>query len=249
MPPHAALFSHDFIDEPHSSIEVETNAEDGKLVVSKIIVVELLSSSIVDDDDDDDDDDIVLNPHTLIKEKPPGIEEEYYDNFSEHFIDACGACSSTMGLPTTPKPRKSALKNPCKSSTASLSRSRTVSFDSLKIREYSLTLGDHPSASSGPPMTLDWSPVGKEKVISLEKYERARQPRRSRKALKMSYQKREAVLEQQGFTMDELKVAWEESLKIRKQRHETIIQGAFSTWVEEACQSAARKFWRTLYME
>ena len=250
MPPHAALFAHDFVDEPHSSIEVVTNAEDGKLVVSKIVVVETPSLSIVDEyDDDDDDDDIVLNPHPLVKQRPLGREENYYDNISDHVMNACGACPSTMGLPAPAKPRKSALKKPRTGIMAKSQMSRNVSFDALKIREYSLTLGDHPSACTGPPMTLDWSPMGKEKVISLDKYERARQPRRSRKALKMSYQKREAVLEQQGFTMDEVKVAWEESLKVRKQRRETIIQGAFSTKVEEACQSAARKFWRTLNLE
>ena len=246
MPPHAAAFSDHAIDEAQCSIEVET---DGKFVVSKIIVVGPNQASVVLPpyhsavaDDDDDEDNIVLNPITLGRQLESQEEAYFYETLSDNLMNACTACTSSK---PEVKPRKSALKKPS-STFKSSSQDRTVGFNALKIREYALTLGDHPSASSGPPMTLDWTPTGEEKIISVDQYEQGRQPRRSRRALKMSYQKREAVLEAQGFTMDQVRLAWEESLKVRKQRHETILQGAFSTKVEEACQSAARKFWRTL---
>lgn len=237
MPPHASsqAASDDHIDEMHSSIEVETNAmRNGKIVVSKIVVIEPKRPKLSAYGSQDDDDDIVLAQRQ---------EYDFYGEISDNFMNACGACSPLMLA--TKMPKKSALKKapgPCNAA-------RSVSFNSLNIREYGLTLGDHPSASSGPPMTLDWTPTGEEKIISVDQYERARQPRRSRRALKMSYQAREAVLEEQGFTMDQVKGAWEESLKIRKQRHETITQGPLSMKLEEACQSAARKFWRTVNLE
>lgn len=246
MPPHASYQapSDDLIDEMHSSIEVETNAMgNGKIIVSKIVVYEPISRNLSLFDDDEFEDDIVVaqrNEQDLYERQ----EYDFYGEMSDNFMNACGVCSTED--PKTKMPRKSALK---KTPNSSNNSERSVAFNSLKIREYGLTLGDHPSASSGPPMTLDWTPTGEEKVISVDQYERGRQPRRSRKALRMSYQTREAVLEEQGFTMDQVMKAWEESLKIRKQRHETITQSPLSMKMEEACQSAARKFWRTVTLD
>lgn len=43
-----------------------------------------------------------------------------------------------------------------RSSEAYLSPVRGVCFASIQVREYPLILGDHPSCTSGPPLTLDW---------------------------------------------------------------------------------------------
>ena len=42
--------------------------------------------------------------------------------------------------------------------------------------------------------------------------------------------------------MEELKNAWMESLKIRQQRYETIMAGSLANKMEEAWESACRKF-------
>eukprot|EP00543_Licmophora_paradoxa_P004667 CAMPEP_0202453004 /NCGR_PEP_ID=MMETSP1360-20130828/11091_1 /ASSEMBLY_ACC=CAM_ASM_000848 /TAXON_ID=515479 /ORGANISM="Licmophora paradoxa, Strain CCMP2313" /LENGTH=244 /DNA_ID=CAMNT_0049071993 /DNA_START=84 /DNA_END=815 /DNA_ORIENTATION=+ len=132
------------------------------------------------------------------------------------------------------KPKRSAIKKSDSSRQQQpIHTSRSVSFQSLKIREYNMTLGDHPNSSSGPPIQLDWTHAN-EKELDLEKYESARLPRRKRKQLKMSYQKREKILEREGFTMDSIKEAWIECVKIRQQRYETLMQGVMSTKVEEA---------------
>jgi hypothetical protein len=78
----------------------------------------------------------------------------------------------------------------------------------------------------------------------LNDYEETRQPRKTRRDLKMSFQEREQILQQRGYTVDELKNAWMEALKIRQQRYETIMTGTFTTKVEEAWESARRKFLR-----
>jgi uncharacterized protein YifE (UPF0438 family) len=90
---------------------------------------------------------------------------------------------------------------------------------------------------------LDWKPK-KESILDLNDYEEKRQPRKNRRELKMSFQEREQILQQRGYTMEELKNAWMESLKVRQQRYETIMTGAFTTKVEEAWESARRKFVR-----
>jgi hypothetical protein len=111
----------------------------------------------------------------------------------------------------------------------------------LVHRCFTKILLDHPSSASGPPVQLDWEHKH-ESVVDLDKYEEERQPRKTRRQLKMSFQEREQILQNKGYSMDELKNAWMESLKIRQQRYETIMAGSLTTKMEEAWESACRKF-------
>jgi hypothetical protein len=154
-----------------------------------------------------------------------------YDSFT-HFC-ATDCCAGVV-------PKKSAMR---KSPRGAITTNRSVSFNSLTVREYDLTLGDHPSSASGPPVQLNWEHKA-ENTMDLNDYEQMRQPRRKRRELKMSFQEREEILQGSGFTMDQLKDAWMESLKIRQQRYETIMTGSITTKMEEAWESACRKFGR-----
>lgn len=117
---------------------------------------------------------------------------------------------------------------------------RMVSFSSLDIREYNMTLGDHPSAVSGPPMQLDT--VASERTVGLEEYENSREPRRKRRQLKYSYKERKRYLENEcGYSTSEVQQAWAEALTIRKQRQETLNRGILLMAFDDVYESACRK--------
>lgn len=129
--------------------------------------------------------------------------------------------SSISSLP--PPPCRSCLSSSCFSS--SLSRlensdnvERKVTFDKLYIREHRRMLGDNPSVSVGPALSLDWykeddddiSDDGElfdpeyylrcqEIIISLDDFENTRRPRRPRPPL-VSRAKREKLLRDFGVS-------------------------------------------------
>lgn len=160
-------------------------------------------------------------------------QDTIFDTFSSMCLPLCA--------PGCYVPPKSALKKPGQTNHAGIQSNRSVSFNSLTVREYDLTLGDHPSSASGPPVQLDWEHKT-ESVVDLNTYEQERQPRKTRRQLKMSFTEREEILQSKGYSMEELKNAWMESLKIRQQRYETIMTGSLTSKVEEAWESACRKF-------
>jgi hypothetical protein len=120
-----------------------------------------------------------------------------------------------------------------------------VQFKDIDIREFQMTLGNHPSATSGPPVMLDWEYNPEPKMLDLETYEKAREPRRNRRQLKLSLQQRHIILvKERGFSFEEVKGAWQEALEVRKQRKETLERGlALMKW-DEVWESTCRKFHR-----
>ncbi len=59
-------------------------------------------------------------------------------------------------------------RRPVVSDAAVYTTRRNVSFSHIQVREYEVTLGDNPSVSSGPPLSLGWRYDPREAVISLE---------------------------------------------------------------------------------
>jgi hypothetical protein len=124
---------------------------------------------------------------------------------------------------------------------------RVVSFSQLEIREFNMTLGDHPSATSGPPVMLDWDSQPTQRSVSLDEYEMTRSPRRKRKQLKLSYKDRKGILEESGaFSPEEVNQAWAEALRIRQQRQETLKRGLLLMALDDMWESVNRKYRRTL---
>jgi hypothetical protein len=106
------------------------------------------------------------------------------------------------------------------------SSNKSVRFQNVNIREFKMTLGNHPSATSGPPVMLDSEPFSPPKVMALDDYETCRPPRRKRRQLKLTLQQRHNILvKERGFRFEEVKTAWQEALEIRKQRKETLERG------------------------
>jgi len=165
--------------------------------------------------------------------------EELMQTLDSIFGCSYGGCAPTQCTPTL----KSALR---RKGTAEYDAplNRSVSFTKLEIREFNMTLGNHPSAVTGPPVMLDWEPQPtRETLVDLDLYEKARQPRRTRRELKLSFEARRGILENdRGFTVEEVKKAWSEALKIRKQRQETRQQAPHQRMMDEFVESACRKY-------
>lgn len=235
MPPLASSSDSSESYTSYEALGFEIEAEEmqnGRLVVSNIVGLraEQDGEQPVKIDRSNSFGDVVILP----------IDEEEYDSFYSAMENAftqitlCGGDDDACHC----KPLKSALRDPSRSSTPV---ERQVSFTALKIREYDMTLGDHPSARSGPPVQLDWGYTA-ENVVNLDDYERARQPRRNRRQMRLSYRDRERVLfKDKGFTEDEVNAAWLEALTIRKQRSETVKQSDAHSKIEEAWESTQRK--------
>jgi len=117
--------------------------------------------------------------------------------------------------------RSSTLSN--SSNTASLGNNyggqnnNTVSFGSIQIHSHRLILGDNPSVSSGPPVTVDWKPF-LSGTYDLDEYEKQKPEPRGKEAMILPRSVREELLRNEGFSRGEMKVATEEVAKIRQQR-------------------------------
>ena len=121
---------------------------------------------------------------------------------------------------------------------------RSVSFGRMEIHEFPLTLGDHPSATSGPPVALART-ASSTKVVPIDAYEESRVPRRTRRQMRYSYQDRLTYL-QSCFSQAQMDAAWRESLLIRQQRKETLERGCFLQWWDDVNESMQRKYRRVL---
>jgi len=175
-------------------------------------------------------------------------------------LSTCGsACTEPFGADCGPLRTKSILRNRGSPNggrnpnEAPILSDRQVSFSRLEIREFNMTLGNHPSAVSGPPVMLDWeSQAQAKRVVDLDEYEKSRNPRRGRRELKLSYSDRKEVLlsgdgESGGkFSEEEVNSAWAEALQIRKQRQETLQRGLLLMFIDDVIESASRKYHRVL---
>ena len=187
-----------------------------------------------------------------LRESP---QESFYDTLTESLtmlcIGDCGVNSSCYPAVSSSVSFKAPLKSALKKVGAGPrleSDCRNVSFNQLEIREYNMILGDHPSAQSGPPVQLSWD-HDHYQTIDLESYERGREPRRTRRNLKLSFEQRKDMLVDSGFTLRDIEKAWSTAMQIRQQRYETVMQGLVSTKLEEVWQSANRKLKRMFFLQ
>jgi len=249
---HPSIKICESFDSLGTEIEAIGSVRNGKLVIDRII--------FQSHDDPDEPELVIERPRSLSKitsideeTKEETIIEEGNETGEEDsgmlgqmfnsLMDPCLCFHPDEARTATGKPIKSALKH---GNGDSPSVDRNVSFSSIQVREYNMTLGDHPVSKLGPPVSLDWN-YESENVVDLDAYEKARQPRRHRRKLKLSYKDREKILlHDRGFSKDEVREAWLSAIEIRKQRRETKARGALNEKMDEAWESANRKFWRLL---
>jgi len=113
-----------------------------------------------------------------------------------------------------------------------------VSFQSVNIREYDRTLGDNPSCTSGPPISLDWS-YSEKGEIAINEFESSKS--RGRYSTRVSKVQRENMLKFGLGIADEEIIAAKKDKK-RIQRNRAISKMISPFWrVEDAVESLKRK--------
>ena len=83
---------------------------------------------------------------------------------------------------------------------------KSVSFNQIHIREYVMDLGDNPSCSNGPPLSLTWEYVELGSV-DLRKFEEMRPVRRALDQLIIPMYVRERMLLKSGYSELEIRDA------------------------------------------
>lgn len=115
-----------------------------------------------------------------------------------------------------------------------------VGFSTIEIREYNQTIGDNPSVSYGPPISLDWE-YNVLETITLEHYEAHRAPRRSLRQMCLNYYTRRNVLTFKfGYSEQEVKAASKLADKSKRERAVTKYFLPYAK-VEDFVTSAGRK--------
>jgi hypothetical protein len=80
---------------------------------------------------------------------------------------------------------------------------RAVTFSNIEVRQYEITVGDHPCCTVGCPLTLDWEYSASTKQ-SVEQYEAHRTPlRRSRSELRTTWEERRQILLSEADVSDQ----------------------------------------------
>jgi hypothetical protein len=221
---------------------IEVECVEGEHLVDRIVLVP--SSHDINDAFPLSRTDSLIVYGEELMEDGHGIEvtDSLLEQLTLAFMDGCH-CG-----PCVPK-YKSALRKPGRARASGPgdpygAEDRAVSFSSLEIHEFNMTLGDHPAAVSGPPVALDYSRA-QERVVDLDEYERNRNPRRGRRQLKLSYRDRKGILEcDRGFSTAEVNSAWAEALRIRQQRQETLQRGSLMMMWDDFNESSQRKLYR-----
>jgi hypothetical protein len=120
---------------------------------------------------------------------------------------------------------------------------RAVSFDNVEIREYARCLGNNPSTTHGPSLSLDWcyASMG---MISLDDYEKSRPPRRRTDEMQMPGFLRETILKQHTkCSKKEISESVKAIQVARHQRQMCLAVQEFEQW-HVGLESLKRKFRR-----
>ncbi|KAL7535228.1 hypothetical protein ACHAWF_005097 [Thalassiosira exigua] len=97
------------------------------------------------------------------------------------------------------------------------SEQKLVNFDTIEFREYPCVLGDNPSTSAGPPISIGCRYCAEDTVtVDLVYYERGVQGRRSKRELAIPANVRVDILRGAGYSRSEIYAAAESICKQRR---------------------------------
>jgi hypothetical protein len=115
-----------------------------------------------------------------------------------------------------------------------------VRFESIKVREYNMILGDNPSCCYGPPVTMEWQ-YDETGELSIDEYEECRPPRRKTYQMALGSRRRTNYLLESGdYTPDEIQKVEKDIRKIQRQRGRTKMMLPFSK-VQEVAEKIKRR--------
>jgi hypothetical protein len=123
---------------------------------------------------------------------------------------------------------------------------KRVRFGFVTIRNYDITMGDNPSVTGGPPITLDWSyeQIPSLPIQEFDTFREANPRAMDSHCLIVSADDRRAMLKRAGFTENQIQLNEKRVMKIQKQRARTRMSFPFHC-VEHAMRSAGRKLQRS----
>jgi len=100
---------------------------------------------------------------------------------------------------------------------------KNVEWDKIHIREYARTVGDNPSCSSGPPLSISWEYNKETIVLTIDEYESERPPRRSQYEMVLPRDVRFTMLREEWLvTQSEISIAIRTNVKTKIQRRHTV---------------------------
>jgi len=127
-------------------------------------------------------------------------------------------------------------------SQVSSSMKRNVSFSSLEIRSYNITLGDAPTSCA---VSLDWeydpSATQEYEVETYEAYRETTPPRNTKELLMPESHRQYLLLRDAGLSRREIGLALDEAVRVAKQRQVTV-RSLRSQSVEEAVEKTKKRF-------
>lgn len=100
-------------------------------------------------------------------------------------------------------------------------KQRGVTFSSIQLRTYYITLGDHPNCKFGAPISISWE-YHQCNDMSVNLYEQCRGERRKMKKLYLNSSCRRKLLKRAGFSIEEISDAINEVQLIRLMRQESV---------------------------
>jgi hypothetical protein len=99
----------------------------------------------------------------------------------------------------------------------------TVKYSNITIREYPYDIGDNPSSSSSPSLSIQWKHQF-EQTMSVDKYEESVPIRRKGRQMLIPAQIRFKMLRNEGYTFQQIRNESRAVNRIREQRRRTVAQ-------------------------
>lgn len=124
-----------------------------------------------------------------------------------------------------------------------------IQFKHIEVREYARTVGDNPSCSSGPPVTISWEYNPDTMILSVEEYEDTRPTRRTmgQMVLPRSY-RTEMLRKEWNVSQQQIASAVRQGIRCKSQRRTTLGNLGKTDRIEEMVEGATKQLLRTLFL-